>query len=245
MKRFAFIWVMLFTCTINASSIRIVSEPLPPLHFINEQQVPTGAMVDIVNLLLKKAQLSSTIEILPWARSYQIAQEQNNTLIFSILRGKNREDKFQWVGKIYNIRSYLVSLKSRKDIKINAVEEAKKYSVGTIRSDLAEDYLREKGFSENENLYLSQNYKTLWQMLFNKRTDLAFTNSILWEYEINDSQLDPKDIHFVYEIPDIASDLYIAASLTTDKSIIKKMAQALTTIKEDGRYQAILTKWRL
>ena len=82
-------------------------------------------------------------------------------------------------------------------------------------------------------------------MLFNKRIDLAFTNSILWEYEINDSQLETKDIRFVYEIPDIASDLYIAASLTTDKELVKKMTQALATIKADGRYQTILTQWRL
>jgi len=245
MKCLIFISITLFTASIDAISIRIVSEPLPPLHFINDQQVPTGAMVDIVNLMLKQAQLSSDIEILPWARSYQIAQEQKNTLIFSILRGKNREEKFQWVGKIYNIRSYLVSLKSRTDIEVNAIEEAKKYSVGTIRADLAEDYLRKKGFNEEENLYLSQNYKTLWQMLYNKRTDLAFTNSVLWAYELRDSQLDPDKVKFIYQIPDIASDLYIAASLSTDIDIVKKLSTALNELKKNGQYQAILDKWHL
>ncbi|MCW8831735.1 MAG: transporter substrate-binding domain-containing protein [Colwellia sp.] len=235
----------LFSSIAIAQPVRIVTEKLPPLQFSQADGAITGAMVDIVNLLLQKTNIDANIEILPWARSYQIALEQENTLIFSMLRGEDREDKFIWIGKLFAINSYLVSLKGNQDFQIDKIDDAKQYSVGSIRQDLAETYLRKHGFTEGKNLYLSSNYKVLWQMLFSGRTELAFTNNILWKYEIEDTQLDPSQIAINYQIPDIASDLYLAASLGTDEKIINQLRKALAEIKSDGHYQQILQKWHL
>lgn len=240
-----FILTMLFTFFAQAASLSIVTEELPPLQIRHNSAPPTGAMVDVVNLLLNKLSIKTTIEIYPWARSYQIALDHDNTLIFSMLRDEDREDKFQWIGKLYTIKSYLVSLKSRTDIKVDNIEAAKQYSVGSIRKDLAENYLRKHGFDENKNLYLSSDFSTLWQMLFNGRTDLAFTNSTLWKYELEAGNLDPEQIKFIYTVPNFADDLYLAASLGTDKALVERLTSALAQIKTTGEYQAILTKWQL
>lgn len=234
-----------YSSSSNSQSLRIVSEKLPPLQYIEKDGSITGAMVDIVKLLLQRANLEADIEILPWARSYQIALERKNTLIFSMLRGENRESEFIWLGKIFAIDSYLVALKGKQSFTVNSIEEAKKYSVGSIRQDLAESYLRKNGFVENKNLYLSADYQVLWHMLFSERTDLAFTNNILWRYEVADSNLDPSQIKVVYKIPDIASDLYIAASKGSDEKIIEQLKTALQEIKSNGQYQQILQKWQL
>jgi polar amino acid transport system substrate-binding protein len=245
MKKLLLSFILLFSFIADSQPLRIVTEKLPPLQFSQSDNTMTGAMVDVVNLLLKKTDIAANIEMLPWARSYQIALERENTLIFSMLRGENREDKFIWVGKIFAINSYLVALKTHEPFQIKAIKDAKKYSVGTIRKDLAESYLRKHGFTEDKNLYLNSNYSVLWQMLFSKRTDLAFTNNILWKYEIEDSGLNPEQIDIIYKIPDIASDLYLAASKGTDEKLIKKLRIALEEIKSNGQYQQILQKWHL
>ncbi len=245
MKIFAFICIFLFACSSYAKPLRIVTEKLPPLQLVQNDGTITGAMVDLVNLLLHKADIKSDIEVLPWARSYQMALERKNTLIFSMLRGEERENKFVWVGKLFSINSYLVALKSHKTFDIKSIDDAKKYSVGSIRKDLAESYLRKHGFVEDKNLYLSSDYTVLWQMLFSNRTDLAFTNNILWKYEIEDSHLDPKQIEIIYQIPDIASDLYLGARKGTDEEIINQLKKALEEIKSNGQYQQILQKWHL
>jgi polar amino acid transport system substrate-binding protein len=82
-------------------------------------------------------------------------------------------------------------------------------------------------------------------MLYNQRTDLAFTNSLVWQYEIEHSGLNPDKIKFLYKIPDISSDLYIAANLKTSPEILQKLQLALQQIKADGRYQNIINKWQL
>ena len=237
--------LILFSSFIQAQSVRIVTEKLPPLQIRQGDGLITGAMADIVHLLLDKAGIDSNIEMLPWARSYQIALEQKNTLIFSMLRGEDREDKFIWVGKLFAINSYLVALKGRGTYNIQSIDDAKKYSVGSIRQDLAESYLRKHGFIENQNLYLSSDYQVLWQMLYSERTELAFTNNIVWRYEIADSMLDPSQIDIIYKIPNIASDLYLAASKGTDEKIISQLRAGLAEIKANGQYQQILHKWRL
>lgn len=241
-----FLAFILFLSSLAVSQpLRVVSENLPPLQMLKKDGTTTGAMVEVVNLLLKKVNVDANIEIYPWARSYQIAQEPNNTLIFCMLRDESRENKFQWIGKLLAINSYLVSLKTNKEFSINSIDDAKKYSIGSIREDLAEHYLRKNGFIENKNLYLSGDYKVLWHMLYSGRTDLAFTNGMLWQYELEDTGLDPSKIQFVYQIPNIAVDLYIAASLDVDKSVVERIQAALSMIKESGEYQSILRKWNI
>ena len=245
MKIFVFIFLLLSFSSAYSQPLRIVTEKLPPLQFTQNDGLVTGAMVEVIDLLLSKTDLKSEIEILPWARSYQIASERKNTLIFSMMKGEGRENKFIWIGKIFAMDSYLVALKNDKNFEINTIEDAKKYSVGSIRQDFAQLYLRRNGFIEDKNLYLSSNYTVLWQMLYSNRTDLVSTNSILWRYELEDSHLDPEQVRIVYKIPDIATDLYLAASLGTDESIISALKKELDVIKSNGQYQQILLKWQL
>jgi len=240
--------LFVFSCystTVFAQQLNIVSEEVPPLQMLDTNRQPIGAMVEIVNAMLHKVQIVTDINIYPWARSYQLALNEKNTIIFSLFRDTKREDKFQWIGKLYTLNSYLATLKSRPDIQIDSLTKAKTYSIGTIRGDLAENYLLENNFILNENLFISSKYNVLWELLYSGRIDAAFTNSILWRYELEDVGLNPEQIKLNYQVPNFASELYIAASLNTDKKIVDALAKALIAIKADGSYQRILTKWHM
>lgn len=236
---------LVFVFTVSANTVRFVTEDLPPLQIENGQHKPSGALVELVELLITESNLNAHIEIYPWARSYELAQTNKNTFIFSMLRSEERENNFHWIGKLFTIRSYLASLKNRDDILVNSVEDAKKYTVGSIRHDLAESYLLKKGFEADKNLYVSSKYPILWNMLYSGRTDIAFTNSIIWQHEIENAGLDSKQLKLIFEIPDFASDLYLAANIEMDKALIEKVKTSLESIKSDGRYDKIIAKWNL
>ncbi|MGJ8694231.1 MAG: substrate-binding periplasmic protein [Thalassotalea sp.] len=235
----------LFINTAVAQELRIVTEDLPPLQIQNNNMPPSGAMVEVVNLLLKESKIDSEIKIYPWARSYHLAKTEANVIIFSMLRDKKREDKFHWIGHLYTVRSHLAALKSNNSLNIFSLEDAKQHSVGTVRYDLAEDYLLEKGFVTNQNLYVSSIYHELWKLLFKGKTQLVFTNSVIWQNEVKSLGYNPDDVRLVYEVNDFANELYLAASLGTDINVVKSLQQALSTIKQDGRYQQILSNWKL
>lgn len=231
----------------NHKSIKIqfVTEDLPPLQIDAANQPPSGALIELVNLIIEDSGIDAKISIFPWARSYELAITKPNTFIFSMLRSEEREAKFIWLGKLFTIQSYFAALRSNANIHLDSIEQAKQYAVGAIRHDLAENYLLNKGFTHKKNLYVSNKYPALWNQLFTGKTDLVFTNSIIWRHEIMKASFDPDEVELVYEINDFASDLYLAANLATDKAIIEKVKNSFEAIKADGRYQQIMTKWQL
>ncbi|WP_286270415.1 substrate-binding periplasmic protein [Thalassotalea hakodatensis] len=228
----------------SANKITFVTEDLPPLQIENPHTAHSGAMVQLVNELIKELKLDADIVFMPWARAYNIAQNTENIFIFSMLRSNDRESLFQWVGKIYTIRAHLASL-AKKEITINSIEDAKPYKVGVIRNALAQSYLQQLGFKDNKNIYANPSYKALWSNLLNGNTDLVFTNNIIWGPQVAEAGIDPKDIKLIFEIKDYASDMYLASSKTTDPILVKKVTLALEKIKADGRYDKIIKQWQL
>ncbi len=228
-----------------AQEITFVTEDQPPFQIKNQKEPPSGAFVELVNTIIETAGVEASIKIYPWARSYELALTRPNTFIFSLLRNADRETKFHWIGQIFTVKSYLVSLKSRTDITLENIDDAKNYSVGAIRHYAAVNYLIKKGFTLNKNLYKSSKSSTLWHGLYSGRTDLALINSSDLLNNIAKSGLDPSQIQVSLELPDFPSDIYIAANLGTEKSLVDKISKSLELIKADGRYQQILTKWQL
>ncbi len=234
-----------FSSQVFAQRILFVTEDLPPLQIEQENKPPSGALIELINLVIKEADIKAEIVFYPWARSYELALKTPNTFVFSMLRSKDREEKFHWISNLFSISSYFVALKSRTDIEVNSVEDAKSYSVGSIRHYVAESYLKEKGFIAKQNLYVSSQHSILWQMLYSGRTDIAFTNSLVWRQGVKKAGLDPNKLKFIYQVPDYASDLYLAANLNTDKTILNKVKNSIAAIKADGRYNKIMVKWQL
>ncbi|MGB2742693.1 MAG: transporter substrate-binding domain-containing protein [Cognaticolwellia sp.] len=246
----SFIFLSLYSSTALCSYTQgnpliFVAEELPPYHFINSDGHVSGALVEVVQAILDKAELPGKIEIQPFARVYKNTQTQQNTFMFSMLKTPNREAKFQWVGQTYKSTAVLVGLKNRQDIKLLSLESAKPYIVGTIRGYHSDNFLHENGFSEKENLSLSVTSKHLWAMLFNQRIDLVLTNYMALDREIKQSGFDSNEITPYLSLPNFPSELYIATGLTTPNEVIERLATALAAIKKSGVYQQILTKYDL
>jgi len=240
-----FLLISVFCFLSQAKEIRFVTEELPPFQFTGTDNKIDGAITELVRAIIKESRLPASIHIYPWARSYQTALTQADTIIFSLLRTEQREKQFRWIGKLYSLTTHLAALKSRPEIIINHLDDAKQYKIGAVRGDYGENYLKKKGFTSKKNYYTNSKYSLMWGQLFNGRIDLALTNSILWKYELKDAGYDPADLALVYQIDDISSDLYMAANRNTDSSIVDKLSKALEKLKENGQYQAILTKWQL
>lgn len=251
-KRFRRLIPVLFlsACLIHSASyakvnVRFITESLPPLQIGHANTEPTGAMIDVIKEVIKEAGFKSDIEVYPWARTYRLGQQQKNTFIFSILRSDNRENLFQWVGELYTIRAFLAARKDRTEVNVDTLLDAQDYKIGVIRDSQAETYLKAKGFSEPLHLYISQSYSGMWANLFNKNTDITFTNNTIWRPQVEKAGLNADNIALLYEVKDFASVLYLAASPNTDKQLVEKAKSALKKIKQDGRYDTILAKWQL
>ncbi len=141
-------------------------------YMYKSEGVISGMASDVVRLILDDTQIKYNIKVYPWARSYNIAVNQNNTMIYAAYRTTEREDLFKWIGPIIPPSDmHVYKMRGRSDINIKTIEDIKKYSIGVIRGVKNHEYLIQEGFSDDK-IYPANSLVQEIKMFFSKRIDL-------------------------------------------------------------------------
>lgn len=226
--------------TAHATEIEIVTEEFPPYNYTQHGQI-TGISTEIVQAAFKEADINYTIAVYPWARAYKMALEEKNILIYSILRTPERENLLQWVGEIAPRKSFFYKLKKRKDIIINSLEDAKKYTIGGVRGDARVSYLNNNGFDIKE---IVSNDELNIRKLFAERIELMICNELSFTHLVKSMGFSIDDFEKIFLLEEFSSgDFYMAFSLSTADELVVKLKTALDKIKDNGIYDRILTKY--
>ena len=234
---------MVYACDkANADNlnVRVVTESLPPYQIVDSEYNITGYSVDIVNLLMEELNIQPEIEIYPWARSYKIAQNKSNVLIFSIDRTPTRENEFHWIGRLAKENYTFFKLKSRKDIQAKNLQDLKQYLVGVSRASSTDQIATKNNFP---NLVRVHDPAQLVKMLHAKKVDLVFAIdfSITNIYKENNI-----DIDLISKVPGLftsSTDFYIAMSKNTNQEIVEKFRSAYNKLEESGKIKEIRELW--
>ncbi len=80
--------------------LMVVTEPWPPYNTFSNDDTADGAHALIVQRALALSGLQAQTGVYPWARAMALAQSRPNTLLFSLARTPERENKFIWIGKL-------------------------------------------------------------------------------------------------------------------------------------------------
>jgi len=240
-----FMLLTLTTHSVKGNQINIVTEHLPPFQIVENNSV-TGYATEIINETLSHTNLTSSIKGYPWTRAYNMALNNKNTCIYSIARTPNREDLFQWVGEITYTDSYFIGLKSRTDIKISSVEDAKQYKVAVIRDDVTHQTMKSYGFEENKNLYIVNNTYSLLKLLHDSKSiDLILADDLTIKYRALFNGLSPELFTTFHKMNISPFIFYLACSKTTDSAVINQLSEGLKTIKKNGVKNRIEDKWSI
>ncbi|MGB0941734.1 MAG: substrate-binding periplasmic protein [Marinomonas sp.] len=231
-----------------AAPITLYSEEFPPFNYTDNGKF-IGASTEVVEAIMKISEQEYEIKSFPWARSMHISQSKENAFIFSISRRQSRENLFKWVGILVPANQSVFALKSRKDIKINQLEDMKNFTIGTTFKDAREAYLLTRGFDfvnlkrlSGENTY-QQHYKQLKQ----GRIDLwPMPNAVMNHVVTSFGDKPDNWIQNVFKLDEISQEgYYLAASLTTSDALVNKLRQALIEFKQSEAYSKIIVKWGL
>lgn len=117
-----FRWLLLW-CWLGSAAganIQAVTEELPPYNYRDRDGLVTGLSVDLLQRMVDRSKLSldsKGVQLLPWARAYQMALHQPNTVIFSIVRLPEREALFHWVGPIAPRTLWFYRLAKREEVR--------------------------------------------------------------------------------------------------------------------------------
>jgi len=235
MKKIFFIVSVFLGTLLFSSQLILMTEIYPPYNFADSKGKPTGISVDIVREIIKKTGDVDNIKILPWARSYKYIQTKKNHVLFVMTRTPQREPLFKWVGPVAH-NKWVFYAKKGSNIKLNTLDEAKKYRIGTYKDDACELFLKSKGFRVHSVPYDELNVKKLVR----GRIDLWIVGEYQGYIKAKKLGLENK-IKKVFDIKDTL--LYIAFSKDVPDSIIDKWQKELNKLKKNGMYQKILDKY--
>ncbi len=231
--------VLAVAASVCAQGITVVTEEYPPYNFLDSKKRISGMATEVVEEVLKRARLDYKLAIYPWARAYQLAQDAPNVLIYSIGRSEQRESLFKWVDVIAPYDVSLYRLKSRSDIQVHQLADARRFRIGAVRDDIRAQYLEKEGLRPDLANDDSANVKKLSTGRIDMFPIDAFGMLALYRRE----GIDPQTVVKVIQLEALSAGLYMAFSKQTPDDLVHTCRTALAEIRKDGTFERIRAKY--
>ncbi len=214
----------------DLASLTYLTEEYPLSSYL-EGGLVKGFSVDVLRAVWKQAQVPpQPVQVLPWARAYEMIQTRPDQVLFAMARIPEREALFRWAGPIFRVRYVLAA--HRGVSALGSLEAAKALRVGVVRGDVGERLLMGEGFAP-ERLDLSATMELAFQKLAGGRVDLAFiSEKSLPEYEMK-LGLPPGALVPVVTVSE--NPLYFAFSLDTPAAVVRQFQAALDAVDRQRR----------
>jgi len=221
----------------TVDDLLLMTEAYPPLNFVQDGQLQ-GISVDLMARMLEMLHAKTTradIAILPWARAYKNLQTKANTCLFAMMRTPEREPLFKWVGPIAPSRVVLTAPKY-KQVKIQSVQDLKKYRVGVVIDDIGEQTLVEQGLDKG-TFVASSTPDLCANQLEKGRIDLWAYDELVTKWVLKKQGFDPADYETVYVLK--SGEYFIAFHNDTPDALIRHFQQALDDLNVAGEVRKI------
>ncbi|PHV10740.1 hypothetical protein CSQ89_14640 [Chitinimonas sp. BJB300] len=214
----------------TVDELLLTTEESPPFNMMVNGKI-VGIAVDKMVEVMSRAKLPYTLEMLPWARAYQMALDKPNVCVFSTTRTAEREPKFKWVGPLA-LNTWMLYRLVDGNIQLNTLEDARSLRIGTYNADARDVFLRAKGF----NVDTAVNDAVNPRKLLARRIDLWATSP----FEAN-SQISANGWsgQIVPALTFNRVELYLACNLGVRNEVVDKLNVILNGMSNDGAAVAI------
>lgn len=233
---------LLITSFLKADQIKLMTEIFPPFQYQeNVSNKLIGISTQVVEAIQEKIDDTNKIKVYPWTRGIKILNSKGNTALFSMLKTKDREDKYKWVGPLAKME--LVFFKRKGSlIDLKTLEDAKKVKkIGVTKNVANFDILNAQGFKNLDVIKSGVDEKNI-KKLVKGRIDLWPSLKTAGIYNAKqlgfNGEIEPIDNVVIFE-----GDLYIAFNKKTNDKIITKWQKVLDQLVKDGTIDKIKARY--
>jgi polar amino acid transport system substrate-binding protein len=221
----------------RAQELTVVSEDNPPFNF-HQDGVFTGSSTEVVREIMRRLNVTTGIQVMTWARAYQLAQTRPNVILFSTARTRERENLFHWVGPIYRVRFGFYARRG-SGVVLTSLDDAKKVNaIATYKDDVREQLLKTMGFT---NLDSSKSPASNLKKLLAGRVDLWLYSNLGVPSIAGQIGIDPDEIELLLPFKDV--NAYIAISKGTSRAVVDQWKATLDAMKREGVLDKISSQW--
>ena len=220
--------IAFFSFSLCAEVFKVYTEQSPPYNFLENGQVK-GYSTRLVEKLFTQNghQISdNTIQLLPWARGYHNVLNQENSMLYSMVRTPEREALFQWVGPIGKMTLGIIAKKSTQ-MKVTTLESLRQYKIATIPDTASEKALIDMGLRVENFERFSNRTSQLKKLQENRVDAIAFSVEAAFSL-LKEMGCDVSEYEVVYVLKE--SDLYFAFSKNTSPKMISSLNETLKTL---------------
>jgi len=222
-KALCFLCTVLFSCSLFAQKINIVTENFPPVVYKAKSGKVVGTATKVVQQIFNQTGIKYSVKIMPWNDAYNRALNRKNYAIYATAKTPTREKLFKWVGPIQTV-NFVFFAKKESKIQINSLSDAKQYRIACYKGDVMETYLKDNGF---KNLLVTKTNMSGLNALLKGKADLWIANEDEQDYLKSMNKTD----NLVKKFDVTTTDLYLAFNPSVTDDIISKLNQALTLMK--------------
>ncbi len=218
----------------SAATYSLLTEELPPYSMKQGSKI-TGASVDIVAELFKRAGLKSEVKLQPFVRAVDTTLKEANTCVFPVERNQEREVSFKWVSPILVTYTAFYTMDDSK-VDIRVLNDVKDLSIGTYNGSAPAEYLSGQGFEVQTTPKDAPNI----QKLAAKRIDVWAADTLTASYLAKEAKVTNLKERLVY----FSALRALACNLGTDDAVIDKLEDELKKMYADGSVEKILATYK-
>ncbi|WP_135077420.1 transporter substrate-binding domain-containing protein [Terasakiella sp. SH-1] len=203
------------------ADITVVTSSFKPYSYIYNG-TPRGISVAQAQRIFKELDFDPQIHVTTWPNAYKRALKRPKTLIFSMIRTPEREDKFHWIGKIAAIEAFLFKKKGNEAVQLATLEEGLAYKTGALSKDAKGKHLIDQGYK----IWPISSQNSGVKMVLSGRLDMipADINSLNQSLK---ELSQPKDALVpVLKLKKVSKPVYIAFSKDTPQELVERFRAA-------------------
>ncbi|MEH8019480.1 transporter substrate-binding domain-containing protein [Rheinheimera muenzenbergensis] len=225
--------------------LRLLTEHSPPGMYLDEQGKVAGVTVDLIRILQRRLNEAGEIELLPWARAFELARSQSNIALFETARSKDRENLFKWVGPLKLIQTALYGHSSRFEPDLNSARLNPRLIACDYVNSQNISFLKSTGFDDTRNLILTSKHGECFNLFTAGKVDLIILNdAAAAQVEASLQAAGNSGLFRVNTLQE--TELYLAFSRDVSDDRIAAWQQALEQSYRDGTmrqlYQSVYSE---
>jgi len=221
----------------QAVELTVLTEEYPPITFTRDGKV-TGLGSEVVEEIQRRIKDDTPIQVVPWARGYNMALKTPNVALFATMRTAERETLFKWVGPLTTVKTSFYARRG-SNIHVANLEEAKRLEKIFVPYEYySHQFLKDRGF---ENLATTTSPEIMARMLIDKRSPVMTSDNLTLQAILAPTGAKPQDVELIYTF--MTSQNYVAFSTATPDDTVRLWQNTLDQMKRDGSFARIYKKW--
>lgn len=219
----AFFSTMLMQTPDLEPALTLYTEHNPPFtYYVDEKNTVGGATMTVVQELMQRAEISYSVELVPWKRAYAQTLREKNACVFGMNRTPEREGKFLWVSPLFE-GPWSFFKRPGKEMDLTSIDDLTPYRVVATNGYASANALKQTG---HRNVLLAPNNERAMQLLYHGRVDLMLMGDFEVPYVAREVSLPvpEKVLHF--------REAYTAlgCNLKSDPTLISKLQAVNATM---------------